>query len=303
MAKNISKSPLVSVLMTAYNAEPFIEKALLSIINQTYQNLEIIVVDDGSTDNTEKILTRLKKTDRRLKIFRLKQNLGPSLASNFGLTKTRGKFVARMDADDISLPDRIEKQIKFLLRNADIAIVGGQCILIDENGEVIGKKNFPTNHQEIYDALFSINPIQHPSCMINTGLLPRKALYYHNHSLLAHDLELVFKIAQYGKLANLPNIILYYRQHHNSLSLRDPKMTFRATLRVRQRAVQYFGYRPTLKGRLIHSVQTVVVNLLPAKSIYPLFRILHLKQQRFQFLKFLPILKLRKWSLYRLAID
>lgn len=304
MAKNNSKSPLVSVLMTAYNAAPFVERAVISIFNQTYQNLEIIVVDDGSTDNTYQLLRDLKKNDKRLKIFRLKQNLGPSLASNFGLEKVRGKFIARMDADDVSLPDRVEKQIKFLLQNPDIVIVGGQCILIDENGDAIGKKDFPTNHREIYDALFSINPIQHPSAMINASLLPQRALYYHNHSLLAHDLELVFKLSQYGKLANLKDVVLYYRQHRNSLSLRNPKETFRATLQVRQRAVQYFGYRPTLKGRLIHLMQTIIVNLLPAKSIYPLFRILRLKrQQRFQITKFLPILRLRKWNLYRLAID
>lgn len=266
--------PLVTVLMTAYNAEKFIKESIDSIIKQTYENLEIIVVDDGSTDNTLNIVKSLQKTDGRIKVFQMKENSGPSLASNFGIKKAKGKFIARMDADDISYPDRIEKQVKFLKENPEVILVGGQCILINEKGSVIGKKSFPTRHQDIYNSLFSVNAIQHPSCMVNMRLLPKNKFVYHNHSILAHDLELVFELSQYGKLANLDNTVLFYRQYPSSLSLKNPKKTFKATIEIREKAVRQYGYKPRFTGKVINIIQKVLVGILPEKYIYSIFMFL-----------------------------
>lgn len=268
---NKKEQPLVSVLMTAFNAEKFVKQALESIINQTYPNLEIIVVDDGSTDRTYQIIKDLALTDTRIKAFRLKKNVGPSLASNFGLKKANGLLIARMDADDIAFPDRIERQVEFLLKNPQVVVVGGQCLLIDEENNLIGEKKFPTAHQPIYKSLFSINPIQHPTCMINRALLPKEGVWYHNHLVLAHDLELVFELAQYGQLANLPETVLYYRQYPNSLSLRNPKKTFRATFGVRIQAIKKYGYKPSFRAIMVNLLQLVIVNLLPTGLVYPLF--------------------------------
>jgi glycosyltransferase involved in cell wall biosynthesis len=271
------KQPLVTVLMTVYNAERFIGEALESIVNQTYKNLEIIVVDDGSSDKSYQIAKTYQVKDKRIKLLRLKENSGPSLASNVGIEKATGKFIARMDADDIALPDRIAKQVTYLLDNPDVVLLGGQCILIDDRGRIVGEKDFPVTHREIYQSLFNINPIQHPSCIINRELLPKEHVYYRNHSFLAHDLELVFELAQYGELANLKETVLFYRQYPNSLSLRNPKKTFKATVEVRNKAVRKYGYQPTLSGWLIHFAQAILIAVLPNATIYPLFRLLRLK--------------------------
>lgn len=266
--------PLVSVIITAYNAGKYVREAVESILNQTYKNLEIIIVNDGSTDNTLKTLISLKKEDKRIKLTSYKKNCGPSFASNIAISQTKGKYLARMDADDIAFADRIEKQLSFLLKNPKVIAVGGQCILIDENGQAFGEKKFSTKHNEIYKSLFRINPIQHPTCMINRQLLPGKTIFYDNGSYLAHDLELIFKLAQYGKLANLKEPVLYYRQRQTSLSLKNPKKTFIHTLEVRKRAVKYYQYRPSFSDYLITFAQTIGILLLPNGIINTLWQLI-----------------------------
>lgn len=269
--------PLVTVLMTAYNAQPFIGLALESLLNQTYKNLEIIIVDDGSTDGTVQEIRRFK-FDPRVRVFQFKKNQGPSQASNFGLTKAKGEFLARMDADDIAFPERIEKQVDFLLAHPEVVMLGSQCFLINEESEVVGEKNFPLEHQQIYSQLFFHTPIQHPSCMINLRLLPRALVLYQNHSVLAHDLELIFILSQYGKLANLKETLLYYRQYADSLSLKSPKKTFKAALAVRLKALRVYGYQPTLTGWGLHFLQAFLITLLPERLIYPLYFRLRVKK-------------------------
>jgi glycosyltransferase involved in cell wall biosynthesis len=143
--------PLVSVLMTAYNAESFIGEAIQSILQQTYKNLELIIVDDKSTDKTFSIAKHFVKQDSRIRLYRLPKNVGPSIASNFGIQKARGSFLARMDADDSAFPNRIRKQVQFLRKHLQVVIVGSQCTLIDTNGDIIGEKHYPTENKVIYE--------------------------------------------------------------------------------------------------------------------------------------------------------
>ncbi|MCD6225910.1 glycosyltransferase [bacterium] len=274
------RNPLVSVIITAFNAAPFIEEAVISIMGQSYKNLEILIVDDGSTDNTWQILKKLAKRDKRIKLIRLEKNLGPSLASNEAIKQAQGEFIARMDADDVAFADRIEKQVRFLQNHPQVIAVGGQCQLIDEKGEIIGTKEFPLTNKKIYESLFMFNPIQHPTIMINRKLLPNGLIFYQNGSVLAHDYELIFQLAQYGRLANLKDYVLFYRQHRNSLSLRDPKKTFKHTLQVRYKAVREYGYKPSLKGLAANLAQIVIIALLPSKLIYPLFRLLRVRRKK-----------------------
>lgn len=276
--KTIQNKPFISVIITSYNAGRFIEEAIQSILTQTYKNFEIIIVDDGSTDGTYNTIKQLGLKDKRIKAFRIRHS-GPSKASNLALRLAKGEFIARMDADDIACPDRLQKQVDFLLKHKDVVIVGGQCVLIDEVGKEIGEKRYPYSNKAIYNALFVMNPIQHPTCMIRRSLLPKNTISYHNHFLLAHDLEFIFEIAQYGKLANLPHVVLHYRQHANSLSLKNPKETFRATVRVRNKSVKNYGYKPTLYGKLMHYYQIVLVTILPNRVIYSLFQFLRFRKK------------------------
>lgn len=266
-----SKNPLVSVIMPVYNAGKFVDEATTSILNQTYKNLELIVIDDGSTDKSREIVNKYAKLDKRVKVITLAKNRGPSYASNVGIKKARGTYIARMDADDMSLPGRIEKQVAYLRKNSDIAMLGGQCKLIDKRGKLTGEKRFPLESGEIVKALFSRNPIQHPACMISLKKLPKRALLHNGKSVLAHDLETVFVASRHGKLANLKDYVLKYRQYPESFSLTNPKKTFLATLRVRFLAVKKYAHRPTVKGVLTTLAQAVFIFIVPRAWIYPIY--------------------------------
>jgi len=139
--RKINKQPLVSVIMPVYNAGDFLRPAIKSILKQTYKNFELIIIDDASTDNSWAIIKDFKtKNPRKIITIKLKRNLnkGGDACANVGYRKAKGEFVARMDADDISDPKRLEKQVDYLLKNKDIFMVGTQAWVIDKKGEIIG---------------------------------------------------------------------------------------------------------------------------------------------------------------------
>lgn len=269
-----SVNPMVSVVMTVYNARSYAHAAVESILNQTYKNFELIIVDDGSTDGSTRLIKELVRTDNRIKTLFLRENHGPCYASNAGIKRARGVFLAIMDADDISMPERLGKQVAFLRKHPEVSMLGGQCKLIDKNGRSIGEKLFPGKNDDIVKSLFSRNPIQHPACMINLKKMSKFWMLRDGKSVLAHDLELVFLASRFGKLANLKDFVLKYRQYPESFSLRSPKRTYLATLIVRLQSVLKYGYRPPLSGVFVTIAQTVVVGLVPDRWIYPIYRLM-----------------------------
>lgn len=156
-----SNSPLISVLIPVYNVESFVEEAMLSICNQTYRNIEIIIVDDCSTDNTYKIVEDLAKKDKRIKLFKNSKNSKIVKTLNFALNQASGDFISRMDGDDISSPQRLEKQLNFLLKNEQFHLVGSHIITINESGNEIGKQKMPINESTIQKTLQYVSPVSH----------------------------------------------------------------------------------------------------------------------------------------------
>jgi glycosyltransferase involved in cell wall biosynthesis len=135
---------LISVLIPTYNVEKFINSAIQSVINQTYSNLEIIVVDDGSTDQTYSILEKIKKSEPRLKLYKNKNNSGIVKTLNFGLSVSKGEYIVRMDGDDLCDPSKFEIQLKFLLNNKNVDLVGCDILSIDENDKILN--HIETSH-------------------------------------------------------------------------------------------------------------------------------------------------------------
>ena len=148
--------PLVSVIMSVYNGEKYLVQAIDSILNQTYQNFEFIIIDDCSTDNSSHILQEYAKKDSRIKIIKKEKNIGIKgfiENLNLGISIAEGKYIARMDADDISLPERFQKQVTFLENNPEIFMVGAQIDFINEKNEIIGEKAGALEHEEIVKPL------------------------------------------------------------------------------------------------------------------------------------------------------
>jgi glycosyltransferase involved in cell wall biosynthesis len=263
MKKQNNKQPLVTVVMPVYNAGRFVAEAVESILNQTYSNIEFIVVDDASTDTSLSILKKYAKKDKRMTLLANKKNLGVSLTVKKAISKAKGIYLARMDADDISYPERLAKQIAYLESHPQTIAVGTQCTVIDKQGKVVGEKRFPIHHDDIYKYISVLIPVQQPSLMIARSQLPKRFTYYVDGMNTAEEVELIFKLFKYGKIENLPDTLLHYRLHGENTSLKDIKKTFLLTLLSRIKAVIVHGYKPPVTGIVATFLQTILVLLLP----------------------------------------
>jgi glycosyltransferase involved in cell wall biosynthesis len=263
--------PLISVVMPVHNAGSFLLEAVESILNQTYKSLELIIVNDASNTDTSGILSSFK--DKRIRVFKNKRRLGVTKSANLAIGKAKGEYIARMDGDDIASLDRIEKQVNFLSKNKDVVAVGGQCELINSNGIKIGEKRFPFGNDEIRKMIFSSVPLQQPTLMVNTKLLPGNFIWYDEDYSSAEELELLFKLFEFGEVRNLKDYLLKYRIHKGNTSLRNPKRTFFLTLKTRFLAITKYGYRPTFVGIVTTVAQTVLISFLPEAWIYPIYSI------------------------------
>lgn len=232
------KQPLVSVLIPCYNAERFVEQAVRSIINQTYKNLEIICINDCSKDRTGEILQKLAIEDNRIIYVENEENLKLPKTLNKGIFLAKGEYIARMDADDIALTYRIEKQLFFLLKNPDLDLISAFAQKIDEIGQKGDNIIVPQNHIEIASTL----PIR--STFIHPLILAKKSFFVDlgGYKMLTYgeDYELWLNGLYAGKkYANLPEILLYYRIHSNQMT----GLTYSAknTKSVRNFLWKYFG--------------------------------------------------------------
>lgn len=267
-----TKAPLVSVIMPVYNGALFVGEAIDSILAQTYRPLELVIVNDNSKDETPQILNLYKrKFSKIIKVINLAKNIGESAAANVAFRKTKGEFVARMDADDVSHPQKIEQQVKYLLSHPAVAVVGTQAEVINSEGEVVGQKTFPLSHQQIYHSFAVVNPMLHPACMFKRKLLPHKNRLYENKFEPNDDYYTLFKLLNYGKFANLPQKLFYYRVHGQNKSLRNPKAKFKNSLRIRAAAITNLEYKPGILGKLLMFAQSVLIFILPEKLIVPVY--------------------------------
>lgn len=267
-----NKKPLVSVVMPVYNAGEFLPEAIKSILLQTYSNFEFIIADDASEDSSWQIIQNFALKYKKIMIYRNPQNLGVSETVKKAISLAKGDFLCRMDADDITLPQRIEKQVDYLLNHKETVAVGGQCLLIDKNSNIIGEKTFPTGFSDIYKYIYKFVPLQQPTLMIARDGLPKQFKYYRDGMDTAEEVELLFKLFQYGKVENLADTVLMYRLHDKNTSLLDIRKTFLLTLLARIRGVSLYGYKPTLSGVAVTLLQSAVALLLPRKLTLFLYK-------------------------------
>lgn len=258
----MKQKPLITVYMPVFNASKFLDQSISSILDQSFSNFEFIIVDDASTDNSWKIIKSYAKKDSRIIAIKNKINLGVSLTSNIAISQSRAKFLARMDADDISLPDRLTLQINYLKSHRQVVAVGGQCIVIDEFDNIIGNKNFPTKFNKIKDMIFWAIPMQQPSMMVNLSKLPKNFKWYQPNQSSAEEINIMFRFMLYGQITNLEDNLLFYRHLNGSLSHKNPKATFKLTIKSRFNALK-LGFRPNLKAIVINLMQIGVVSLIP----------------------------------------
>ncbi len=219
--------PLVSVIIPAYNAAAHIEVSIRSIYEQTYENIEIIVIDDGSTDATYAVVERLKSEMSNLFCFR-QENGGISAALNFGIEKSKGEYIARMDADDISLPHRIAEQVKFLELNVDVDIVSSPYISFDEVSGVEKLINHPSDLKIIKLLLCYSCPVCHPSVLARAYIYKN---FRYDSTVAAEDHKLWCEVSIDFNISNTDTPLLMYRRSAFSLSSRKLNAIRRQTIR------------------------------------------------------------------------
>jgi glycosyltransferase involved in cell wall biosynthesis len=208
--------PLVSIILPCYNAERYIKECIDSVLLQTYRHFELLIIDDGSTDKTKKLIRQYK--DKRIKIRYNEKNEGLVATVNKLIQWAGGKYIARIDADDMMHEMRIEKQVAFLedLHNKNTGAVGSNHYVIDIFGHLIGLKKYPATNAEIRMSMLFQNPFSNPSVMFRAETL--KQIKYSRKYLHAEDYHIWFVLSRLCDFANIPEYLTYYRVHGANLS-------------------------------------------------------------------------------------
>jgi glycosyltransferase involved in cell wall biosynthesis len=208
--------PKLSVLMPVYNASAFLQDAIQSVLDQSFIDFEFVIMNDGSTDDSEKIIQSFQ--DKRIRYIKNTANLKLIKTLNLGFSLALGKYIARIDADDICLPNRFEKQIAFLEIHPEIGVLGSCASIIDEHNQVMGDCIYPKDHDVIALDLVRYNPMIHPSVMIRTSILKEQTILFDEHFVHTEDYELWTRLIAKTKFANLPEKLLLYRRHSSQIS-------------------------------------------------------------------------------------
>jgi glycosyltransferase involved in cell wall biosynthesis len=210
--------PSISVMMPVRDGEAFLREALDSVLGEPLGELELVVIDDGSTDSTPSILGEYADRDSRVRVQRARgDNLATAL--NRGFRLCRAPLYARLDADDISVQGRLSAQIEFMEKHPEVVLLGGQAILIDETGAKFATARYPERDEELRTALATGNPFVHSAVAISADAFRAVGGYRENLDH-AEDLDLWLRLAERGKLANLPLPVVEYRIHGRQISLR-----------------------------------------------------------------------------------
>jgi len=208
--------PLVSVLLPFYNAEKYLGVAIESILNQTYSHFELLLLDDGSSEQSLKIAEHYAKQDTRIKVYH-HENMGVCGTLQRGVSLAQGKYIARMDADDIACPERFQQQLHYLEQNPDCVVLGTRTVVVDPENQILYSPQVSTGHEEILKELLQWrgSRLCHPTVMMPTEAV--KAVGGYTQEYMNDDIDLFLKLTKSGKFANLPEPLLRHRVHLSSV--------------------------------------------------------------------------------------
>ena len=233
------REPLVSIVMPIYNSETYLDEAILSIIHQTYQNWELLVINEfGSNEEGKRIINRYAAIDSRIRLIQNSERLGIAESLNEGLRQARGEYIARMDGDDISLPKRIEKQVEFMENNNDILLCGVQV-------EVFGSEKWDwkleTDPTQIRtDALF-YSPCVHPTILFRRDVIDKYSIFYNKNYKASEDYDFFTRVLEFGEIANLKEVLFKYRLYSTNATYINNKIGFEIYSDVMERQFHKLG--------------------------------------------------------------
>lgn len=209
--------PLVSVLMSCYNASHWLEESIQSVLNQSYNKFEFIIVDDGSKDDTLAIIQRHAANDNRIVVI-AKANTGLADSLNVGITQARGEWIARQDADDISEPTRLEKQVQFAINNPNLVFIGAGLIEIDGSGRELSVHYYPFGHSQLVSHLETAKKFPPHSSAFYRADVVRSIAGYRPRIRRSQDVDLWLRLSEVGELACLDEPLVKIRRHTDQIS-------------------------------------------------------------------------------------
>jgi len=252
------KNSVVTVILPVYNASKFLSDCLSSLALQSYQDLQIIAIDDHSRDDSVKVLKKFKKNFADFEIYQNKKRYGLAICYNRALKKAKGKYVAFMNPHDINAISRFKRQVSFLSNNPRTVAVGTQYTVIDELNKKLDRSDLPEEHETIYDTLLHTSSLHPETVMINRSLLPKDLLYFKNTKYPFIYTEVFVKFFQYGKVANIRQSLYFHREgikRHGKKASRLNKTMSMIKLWLSSRS--NYDYKPSVKSMLPQLVKGV----------------------------------------------
>lgn len=232
--------------MPAFNSEKFIEEAIDSILNQTFGDFELIIIDDGSTDKTVELVKSYH--DKRIILLQHKSNLGNYPARNLGMEKSRGKYICVMDSDDIAVSNRIEQQNLFMESNEEVGICGGYTEIIGSSQELTPS----TDYNELKVWLLSNIIFKHPTIFIRKRFLSKYKLSYNTSFRYASDYDFLVRSAEFFPITNIPEVVLRHRRHPDQISRANAKEQREIVNIIQLRQLDYFKILPSEQEKITH---------------------------------------------------
>lgn len=211
----------VSITIVTFNRANFIKEAIDSVLNQSFSDWELIIVDDASTDNTKELVGAYLLKDKRIKYYEQDSHIGIAPARNLALKLSAGKYIAVLDSDDVwTDKNKLQKQVEFLDNNPDFCLVGCAIKVINEKGELLKKYCNPEKDEEIRENILIKNPFAHSSVVYRKNII-EKIGDYDETLKIGEDYDMWLRMGQVGKIANLNDVYIFYRKHTENISVLD----------------------------------------------------------------------------------
>jgi len=240
--------PRVTVLMSVYNGESYLVEAIESILNQSFTDFEFIIINDGCTDSSRGIITLY--SDHRIRLIDNERNIGLTRSLNKGLELAQGEYIVRMDADDISLSKRIEKQVSFMQNNLSIGVCGSWIKYFRNGNKTVFRS--PSNPDEIKANLFFKNIIFHPTVIFRKFLTNGDRMFYNKNYLRAQDYELWARISHLSNISNINEVLVEHRSHENAIFQTDRAGQIKYAEKVITKQIQRLGINASKVSIKLH---------------------------------------------------
>lgn len=256
--------------MPCYNVAKYIRESIVSIINQSFKDWELIIIDDASTDNTIEIIEEIN--DKRLKLFRLNQNIGNYRARNFGICKAKGKYIAMFDADDISLPQRLQMQFDYLEKHKGVGAIGSNYNLIDEHGKIFSKIDRSCSYIDFQMTLLANNFMLQSTIFIRSHLLKKHNIKYDERFKYASDYYFVFHCAKFFRIFNINQTLVSYRLRSDGITGSKYYEQQKFASQIRKEIILYY-LGSSMTSFEIDLVCVIVTNQKPRETKINFFEI------------------------------